>query len=249
MAEKLTVAEASAAYESAMRNMAPPGPTVCPTCHAFIAPHYNVCRPCSQQPDELDAVVPITYSENRGPLHHALRMYKDGPQEEVRRYAIVRLTAVLWRFLEAHEGCLASHVGVSSFDLVTTVPSSTSDADDRRDRLRTMVGWCRPVAPRLDRVLRATANAEAGHHYDAGRYTTVKSIAGSDVLLIDDTWTTGGHAQSAAHALHRAGASRIGLVVIGRHVRPEWEPTPGETCADRLAALPRIFDWGLCAVH
>jgi orotate phosphoribosyltransferase len=37
------------------------------------------------------------------------------------------------------------------------------------------------------------------------------------VLLIDDTWTTGGNAQSAALALRAAGAAKVAAVVIGRH--------------------------------
>lgn len=37
------------------------------------------------------------------------------------------------------------------------------------------------------------------------------------VLLIDDTWTTGGNAQSAALALRAAGASKVAVMVIGRH--------------------------------
>jgi adenine/guanine phosphoribosyltransferase-like PRPP-binding protein len=40
------------------------------------------------------------------------------------------------------------------------------------------------------------------------------------VLLVDDTWVSGGSAQSAAAALKLAGARRVALVVIGRHVDP-----------------------------
>jgi hypothetical protein len=39
------------------------------------------------------------------------------------------------------------------------------------------------------------------------------------VLLIDDTWTAGGHAQSAALALRSAGAQYISLLVIGRWIK------------------------------
>jgi adenine/guanine phosphoribosyltransferase-like PRPP-binding protein len=45
---------------------------------------------------------------------------------------------------------------------------------------------------------------------------------GSHVLLIDDTWTSGGHAQSAAMALHQAGAERVSLLVVARWIRPEF---------------------------
>jgi adenine/guanine phosphoribosyltransferase-like PRPP-binding protein len=38
------------------------------------------------------------------------------------------------------------------------------------------------------------------------------------VLLLDDTWTSGGTAQSAAVALKRAGARSVTVVVVGRHL-------------------------------
>ncbi|HVT69016.1 MAG TPA: hypothetical protein VHF26_14795, partial [Trebonia sp.] len=46
------------------------------------------------------------------------------------------------------------------------------------------------------------------------------AVAGADVLVVDDTWVSGGSAQSAAAALKLAGASRVAVVVLGRHVNP-----------------------------
>ncbi len=45
-------------------------------------------------------------------------------------------------------------------------------------------------------------------------------VAGGDVLVVDDTWVSGGSAQSAAAALKLAGARRVAVVVLGRHVNP-----------------------------
>jgi hypothetical protein len=71
------------------------------------------------------------------------------------------------------------------------------------------------------------------------------------VLLLDDTWTTGGHARSASRSLLAAGAATVSLVVIGRHVNGDYEPTKGsgESCSDLLDAFPEDFDWTTCAVH
>ncbi len=41
------------------------------------------------------------------------------------------------------------------------------------------------------------------------------------VLLVDDTWTTGGHVQSAAAALKAAGASHVTALVLARWLAPE----------------------------
>jgi hypothetical protein len=41
-----------------------------------------------------------------------------------------------------------------------------------------------------------------------------------EVLVVDDTWVSGGSAQSVAAALKLAGARRVAVVVLGRHVNP-----------------------------
>jgi hypothetical protein len=244
---ELSVAEAIAAYEPSMRNVPGLRPGLCAVCRTFIAPAYRNCIPCDRQVQMLDAVVPITYSEHGGQVHHALWSYKNGTPS-VQRFAAPRLAAVLWRFLELHEACVARASRVEAFELVTNVPSSTPERDEARGNLRWLVEVAGPVSGRFDRVLEPTGDVPSGREYDERRYVATESLEGARVLLIDDTWTTGGHAQSAAHALREAGAAAVGLVVIGRHVQPNWE-VEGVTAGELLAALPRRFDWSTCAVH
>lgn len=45
---------------------------------------------------------------------------------------------------------------------------------------------------------------------------------GSHVLLIDDTWATGGHVQSAVLALRRAGAARVSALVVARWIKGNY---------------------------
>lgn len=231
-----------------MRNVLPAGPDVCATCHTFTGSTFDTCYPCGHQPDHIDAMVPITYSEHLGQMHTALRNYKDSPPP-AQEYALPRLAAILWRFSAAHEACVAAATGVDGFDLVTAVPSSTPERDERRSNLRTMVGWCEPLKDRYRRVLRSTGDAPEGRAYDPARYEASERLDGSAVLLIDDTWVSGGHAQSAAHSLLSAGATHIGMIVIGRHFHRDWELSGGETSGERFDALPKTFDWETCAVH
>jgi len=245
----LGVQEASEAYERSMRNMAAPGPGVCRIYRGFIDTEYEICYTCRVQPANLDAVVPITYSEHLGQVHLALRTYKEGESPAIRAYPAVRLAAILWRFLGIHEPCVASAADVDRFDLVTTVPSS----DPKRDEhsvLRIVAETAEPVKGRLRRPLRATGTVE-GREFSPDRFEAVEPVSGSSILLLDDTWVTGGHARSAAHALRQAGAAKIALVVIGRHIHREYEPTKdsGTTCGDLLDALPEAFSWTTCAVH
>jgi predicted amidophosphoribosyltransferase len=244
------VDEASRAYERAMRNIAATGPGVCPICRTFISPDHKTCFPCGHQPASLAAVAPITYSENLGQMHLALRNYKDGGSPAVRRYAAIRLAAILWRFLDEHEACVAGSAGVDEFDLVTAVPSS-SPQRDRRSPFRQLVGWIRPIHSRTKRLLAPTGAASGERDFDPQRFRAVDELSGESVLLLDDTWTTGSSARSASHVLLEAGASNVALVVIGRHLRPEYEPVEdsGETCRTLFRALPEAFDWDTCAVH
>jgi predicted amidophosphoribosyltransferase len=243
------VDEASEAYQRAMRNIAPVGPGICPVCRTFIDPEHERCYPCAFQPDNLDAVVPITYSENLGQVHTALRNYKDGKSPTVRRNAAIRLAAILWRFLREHEACVAYAAGVDGFDLVTIVPSSNPQRDEQ-SALRELAGWIKPTESRMHQLLEPTGKVE-GREFNADRFRPTSELSDESVLLLDDTWTTGGHARSASHALHEAGASKVALVVIGRHIRPDYEPVEGsgETCNDFLEALPEDFDWTICGVH
>lgn len=235
-----------------MRNMAPAGPGVCQTCWTFIGPDYPRCYRCNvENPGYLDLVVPITYSEHLSQMHTALRNYKE-EGGNARRFAAVRLRAILWRFLRDHEACVASRAG-HEFDSVTVVPS-TSVARDDDSPFRNLVWGIQPVKDRLARALVPTGEGSTNpRQVDPDRYQRAPdvSIDGSSVLLLDDTWATGGHAESAAGALLTAGAANVSLVVIGRHIQPGWEPIQGsgETCHDIYEKLPEQFDWEACAVE
>jgi len=245
----LQVDEASEAYERAMRNIAAAGPGICRVCWGFVDPSYETCFKCGHQPDSLAATVPITYSEHLGQMHLALRNYKDASNPSIRRHDATRLAAILWRFLRDHEACVAGAAGVGGFDLVTIVPSSNPERD-KHSPFAELTGWIEPIKSRLQRTLAPTGEVE-GREFDANRFRPTAEMSGESVLLLDDTWTSGGHAQSAAHALTAAGAQQVALVVIGRHVRRDFEPVQGsgETCGEILDALPADFDWATCAVH
>jgi phosphoribosylpyrophosphate synthetase len=194
-------------------------------------------------------MVPITYSEHLGQMHLALRNYKDANSAAIRRYDAIRLAAILWRFLRDHELCVGRAAGVESFDLVTIVPSSKPQRD-KQSAFAELTGWIEPIKERLQRTLEPTGEVE-GREFNSNRYRATADLSGRSVLLLDDTWAAGGHAQSAAHALTAAGAQKVALVVIGRHVRREYEPVQGsgQSCGDILDALPENFDWSTCAVH
>jgi hypothetical protein len=238
-----TVAELSGPYANFMLNPLPPEtPDVCSVCLTFTE-GPDTCYPCGWEPRFADAALPISYSVHFGQLHTALAQYKRTSGRVGRRLQM-ELAAVLWRFLREHEGCLARSAGAPAFDLVTTVPSSDRQRDPDHP-LRRIVGA--DVGATRDRyapLLARSGTDVPNRKVDPGKYNPSRDLDGESVLLIDDTWTSGANAQSAAGALKTAGAGPVGVLVIGRHVQESYKDN-----ATRLRVLPRAFDWGICALH
>jgi len=240
----LTVDEASEAYVSSMRNVPGVGQNTCATCKTFIGDGWTECLACDKQLNSLDIVVPITYSLSMSQMHVVLRLYKESPSDR-QKFAALRMAAIIWRFLREHERCIAHAVGVDSFDVVATVPSTSQDRDEQ-NMLRTIVRQCGPVKDRFERLLMPSENVEESHELLADRYVAQRDLSGENVLLIEDTWARGGHAQSAALALRQANAETVALVVVGRYIKAEWE-VDGTPSEDIFDMLPKKFDWSRCA--
>ncbi|MCY4370277.1 MAG: hypothetical protein OXF41_12905 [bacterium] len=164
---------------------------------------YDNCYRCSGQPV---SVVPISLSIHGRLLHHHLRSYKDGPHSIVREKFTLRLAAILEVFLSFHlDGCLGGPV-----HRVATVPSEKRDAP-----------WG------IIKLLRRFAGQTNPLSYDRrrSRYVVTTELRNQRVLLVDDTFTTGRSIFDAYHTLTNAGAVAAGPVVLGRHIRPDWEPS------------------------
>lgn len=226
-----------AASDPYTRLLVPPlplGPGTCATCRGPAPGAAQRCHSCSRLPAILDAVAPISLSVAGGPLNRELRGYKDDPSEAARDWYTRGLAAVLTRFLDGHERCVAAAAGVDGFALACPVPSSRPGDEAVRGRLRAIVGHlCPPTAPRYARLLAPSGRARPARGWCPGRYRPLRRLRGEAVLLIDDTWTSGASAQAAAHALREAGAGAVALVVIGRHLEadassPAWS---WERCA------------------
>lgn len=235
-----TVAELSALYENVLLGPRR-GPDVCGTCFNFTA-GYDRCWACAHGRPSLDALAPISYSVAREQLHHALASYKRLNGDVARRLQAI-LAAILWRFLTDHETCLAKAAGARSFDLVTIVPSGDPTRDATHP-LRTIVGHqVGPTRERHHRLLRRTDTATEPRTFSPTKFEATTHLNHQSVLLIDDTWTTGASAQSAASTLKAAGAERVAAVVIGRHLNREWHENDR-----RIRGITRPFEWQACAL-
>jgi len=212
---------------------------VCQICFNLIGPDCLRCRACNAVENHLDALAPISYSVGGSGLHREIAAYKRDAEPFV-QHAVRDLGAILERFLAAHELCVGAG---EPFHLVTTVPSSDPQRD-RHNQLRRIVAELVPaVSARHQRLLVPSGVAVPARAFNRGRYRALDSLSGQRVLLIDDMWTTGASAQSAAAVLRGAGASYVAAVVIGRHLNRNYADNQA-----RLTQLHRGFSWESCAL-
>lgn len=239
-----TVIGLSARYANFLVHPLLAGPGVCQVCRGPATVGYPTCRRCEETTGVLgasaaDVVVPISLSLKGEQYANELWRYKnaEGPQ---RQYFRIGLAAVLWRFLALHETCIAHRCAVSGFGVVTTV-SSTSGRTDHP--LRTMVAEMIHITRHRHRDL-LTPAAGLGRTASAARYTA-QPLWGENVLLVEDTWATGNHAQSAVAALKAAGAACVAVVVLGRHLNRDFADTADHVAQARL----RRYSWDVCPLR
>jgi predicted amidophosphoribosyltransferase len=235
-----TVGELTALYSNFMFGPRL-GSGVCEVCFNFTR-GYDRCYACTHNQPWLDAIAPISYSVAGEQLHHALMGYKRFTGNVARRLGM-ELAAVLWRFLAEHERCVALAAKADSFAVVTIVPSGDRERDAQHP-LRRIVGQIvAPTRGRHQRILKRSSADVSSRAFDKHKYDATRQLDGEAVLLIDDTWTSGANAQSAAAALKSAGAGPVAAVVIGRHLNREWHENDR-----RLRGITQPFDWAHCAL-
>jgi predicted amidophosphoribosyltransferase len=219
-----------------------PGPGVCPECFNFTREPTGRCRACRASESHLSAMVAISYAPAGSPLHRGLADYKRAAEPAV-PYLVDGLAVVLSRFLAGHEACVAAAAGVDRFDSVVVVPSSNPHRAHGHP-LGQIVGHRVPeTASRYRESLAPSGAVCVAHSFDDRRFAVTEPVDGRTVLLIDDVWTTGACAQSAAAALRRAGAQLVAVVVIGRYVNGHWGGI-----GERLSRMSHTAERGACGL-
>ena len=196
----------------------------CRTCRGPVQAGFARCYQCDLAHARCggllaDVVAPVAYAVKGGRLAEDLWRYKSGAAGATEAGA--RLTAVLARFLREHSDQVWRAAGMAAGpELAAIVPSGQGRPGPHP--LLGIVASCVdvPIVP-LSAAPGAAARARGlADGVAAGWLTVGGAVAGADVLLVDDTWVSGATAQSAAAALKAAGARRVALVVLGRHVDP-----------------------------
>ncbi|MCE7005159.1 hypothetical protein LWC34_20350 [Kibdelosporangium philippinense] len=186
-------------------------------------------------------MVPVSLAERSKQLAHELRQYKDG-MDGVRRRLYVGLAAVLAEFLRQHEKCIAAAAEVPEFDQVTVVPSTRGR---QAHPLAKMVSkTVLQTKHRFAECLVPLPSSQDDRVVRPDRFAAVRDMTGLNVLVVDDTWTTGARLQSASLTLKGAGAAKVAGLVLGRWFDDDYPPA--KTYLQRAKAEP--FNWDRCCL-
>jgi hypothetical protein len=193
-----------------------PGPGVCLSCRGPARRGYARCYHCRLHAETApgllaDVVAPVDCAPKGSRLATNLWLYKSGRTGS--REAGAALLAMLLVYLHDDGPWLRPRAGPAP-DCACVVPSGRGRPGPHP--LQALVHGCLALPWA---VLSARPGGDTwGRLLDPGRFRAAQPLTGAAVLLLDDTWTSGGTAQSAAVALKRAGARHVAVVVVGRHL-------------------------------
>lgn len=209
------------------------------TCAVCAAPvsGYERCLECDRHlayEPLADAVAFLTYAVAGQQSGQVMRGYK-APQPVHEHLMIVIMLVLLG--LSAHKQCPGTLAGapVTHWATVPSLPARQGPHPLRS--IISRVG--------LGAEVRLEPAASVAHPRDINpeHYRAVQRLPrGSHVLLLDDTWAGGGHAQSAALALRQANAGRVSVLAVARWLKRDFGGHP--EFAARLTS--RAYDPAIC---
>jgi len=189
----------------------------CVVCTTPIASDFTRCFRCNSdrtQPGLADATAFLTYAVADRESGHVMRGYKARPPVAEHRLVVGLLLLLA---LDGHTKCASSLAGspVTHWAVVPSLP-----ARPQEHPLRSLVAG---RAQGVEVTLLPAANVALPRAINADHFSSDMVLSpGRHVMVIDDTWATGGHAQSAALALRKAGAARVSVLVVARWIKQDY---------------------------
>jgi hypothetical protein len=198
---------------------------------------YQLCLRCKGHRAHIglaDAVAFLTYAVAGRKSGYVMRGYKAKPPVAEHRMVVGLL---LLLSLQEHTACAGALAGtpVTHWAAVPSLPAKPGEHP-----LRALVV---NHAPGKEVTLQASANVQRPRDVSPEHFVTATKLPHrSHVMLIDDTWASGGHAQSAVLTLRRAGAEKVSVLVGARWVNEDF--ADNKEFVSRVAE--RDYDPAIC---
>jgi len=202
---------------------------VCRFCRGPTQPGYRRCFCCATVAAHLGMplvpVVAMTTYQLGDEMHRTLRRYKDAPSATTRRRCVDRCASLLAAFVDGRRPGIESISG-GPWDSVVTVPSSTTPGRSPVDAVVAAVGSLSVAHRRL--LVKGPGRLDHLHPSRSGFVVDPRvdlaTLGRHRVLVVDDSYTTGARAQSAATALRLVGMRVGAILALGRVVAPHSCP-------------------------
>jgi hypothetical protein len=214
------------------------------TCAVCATPvtGFRLCYQCQRRRGRTglaDATGFLTYAVAGRQSGYVMLGYKSRPPVPEHR-TIVTLLVLLG--LARHAGC-AAHTGCADEASVPVTHWAAVPSLPPRDGEHPLHAIVSRIAPGREAVLAATDEVDYPRDLDPGHFQAVAPLpSGGHVLLVDDTWARGGHAQSAVLALRDAGAARVSVLVAARWINEDF----GANATFIRGLADRDYDPAIC---
>lgn len=193
----------------------------CAVCRGAMRPadrgRYTTCFQCNNHPrDVFDRLGFGIYALSGGQSAADMIGYKAENQSQHAASIVKALT-----YQAIHD---ALSLPGPRFNSVVTVPSlSGRRGRHALDAITDAALHQFPEAPPLTRCLDGAHIRDQSRRRDTdpAHFVFLGTRPPGNVLLIDDTWTTGGHLTSAAMTLRKAGATGVTTVALCRWLQPD----------------------------
>lgn len=163
-----------------------------------------------------DIVAPIVYAVGGAESTALVSKYKNHPIRLERKRCALIIADLLQTAIQLHEDCFGAVAGVP-VTVRTVIPSLTC-----RVGAHPLASIAESIGVLAGPALIPGCDARCDRRVRADKFgvNSPSEVADRHVLVLDDVWTTGSNAQSAALALRRAGAAAVSVLVIGRWLSP-----------------------------
>ncbi|WAB80796.1 hypothetical protein OVN18_09480 [Microcella daejeonensis] len=218
-----------------------PDHVVCRWCRGLLAGNVDSCFNCVENAAALDGVlqpvVPISLYSKPSALRDWLTFYKDDGDTLADPAAGRAVSRIVGSFFASSSDWLRD----LEIDGCMVVPSTIRKPPHPLAVLLEATGVVN--YPTLG-GLRRTTSALGHNRPNRLAFEADGDLAERSVLLIDDVYTSGARAQSAAFALRSVGANVAALVVVGRRYNPNYS-RDSQTVFERQRSV--AFDWTAAA--
>lgn len=203
-----------------LRNSIPIAGQTCTQCRgAWMKDGETTCYPCAFKYDSstADLVGLMVYAVSESQSNKMMRAYKDTPPS---RQMLRRVDSLITLGVKAHFDCAETLLG-AEMTRWATVPSLKAVGGNHplREKILTPMLASEFEIEVVATEIAKTRTEQERRELDPALYQVKGEVpSGCAVLLIDDTWTTGGHIQSVAKALKTAGAQKVAALCVARYM-------------------------------